>query len=52
VVLERILVRQAGVVTLAQARACGISADTVRRRVRAGDGANCTRASTWSAATG
>ncbi|TWF74505.1 very-short-patch-repair endonuclease [Pseudonocardia hierapolitana] len=35
-VLERVLVRQAGVVTLAQARACGISADTVRRRVRAG----------------
>jgi very-short-patch-repair endonuclease len=36
VVLERVLVRQAGVVTLAQAKACGISADTVRRRVRAG----------------
>jgi hypothetical protein len=36
VVLERVLVRQAGVVTLAQALACGISADTVRRRVRAG----------------
>lgn len=34
--MERVLVRQAGVVTLAQARACGISADTVRRRVRAG----------------
>jgi hypothetical protein len=36
VVLERVLVRQAGVVTLAQALACGISADTVRRRVRVG----------------
>jgi very-short-patch-repair endonuclease len=36
VILERILVRQAGVVTLAQALTCGISADTVRRRVRAG----------------
>jgi very-short-patch-repair endonuclease len=36
VVLERVLVRQAGVVTLAQARACGLSADSVRRRVRAG----------------
>jgi very-short-patch-repair endonuclease len=36
VVLERVLVRQAGVITLAQAVACGISADTVRRRVRAG----------------
>jgi very-short-patch-repair endonuclease len=36
VVLERVLVRQAGVVTLAQAHACGISADTDRRRVRAG----------------
>jgi very-short-patch-repair endonuclease len=36
VVLERVLVRQAGVITLAQARDCGISADTVRRRVRAG----------------
>ncbi len=34
--LERILVRQAGVITLAQAVACGISADAVRRRVRAG----------------
>lgn len=33
--LEQILVRQAGVVTLAQAMTCGISADTVRRRVRA-----------------
>jgi very-short-patch-repair endonuclease len=35
VILERILVRQAGVITLAQALTCGISADTVRRRVRA-----------------
>ncbi|MHA6620999.1 DUF559 domain-containing protein [Pseudonocardia sp. DLS-67] len=35
-VLERVLVLQAGVITLAQARACGLSADTVRRRVRAG----------------
>ncbi|TQM14442.1 type IV toxin-antitoxin system AbiEi family antitoxin domain-containing protein [Pseudonocardia kunmingensis] len=34
--LERVLVRQAGVVTRAQALACGLSADTVRRRVRAG----------------
>ncbi|OZM81213.1 type IV toxin-antitoxin system AbiEi family antitoxin domain-containing protein [Pseudonocardia sp. MH-G8] len=34
--LERVLVRQAGVVTLAQVLACGLSADTVRRRVRAG----------------
>jgi hypothetical protein len=36
VTLERILVRQAGVITLAQAVACGISGDAVRRRVRAG----------------
>jgi very-short-patch-repair endonuclease len=36
VILERVLVRQAGVITFAQALACGISADTVRRRVRAG----------------
>jgi very-short-patch-repair endonuclease len=32
--LERLLERQAGVVTLAQAMACGMSRDTVRRRVR------------------
>lgn len=34
--LERLLSRQAGVVTLAQAVSCGMSADTVRRRVGAG----------------
>ena len=34
VTLDRLLERQAGVVTLAQAVACGTSADTVRRRVR------------------
>ena len=34
--LERLLERQAGVVTLAQAMACGMSADTVRRRARDG----------------
>src|SRR5919108_3260594 len=34
--LEHLLSRQAGVVTLAQAVSCGMSADTVRRRVRAG----------------
>jgi very-short-patch-repair endonuclease len=34
--LERLLSRQAGVVTLAQALSCGMSADTVRRRVRTG----------------
>ncbi len=32
--LDRLLERQAGVVTLAQATACGMSPDTVRRRVR------------------
>jgi hypothetical protein len=36
VVLERILARQAGVITRAQALACGISADTTLRRVRSG----------------
>jgi hypothetical protein len=34
--LERLLERQAGVVTLAQAVACGLSPDTVRRRARDG----------------
>ena len=34
--LDRVLERQAGVVTLAQAVAAGLSADTVRRRVRDG----------------
>ena len=34
--LERLLERQAGVVSLAQATACGMSPDTVRRRVRDG----------------
>ncbi len=34
--LERLLERQAGVVTLAQAVTCGLSADTVRRRARDG----------------
>jgi very-short-patch-repair endonuclease len=34
--LERLLERQAGVVTLGQAVSCGLSADTVRRRVREG----------------
>jgi very-short-patch-repair endonuclease len=34
--LERLLERQAGVVTLAQAVAAGLSADTVRRRARDG----------------
>lgn len=34
--LERLLERQAGVVTLAQAMACGVGADTVRRRARDG----------------
>ena len=34
--LERLLERQAGVVTLAQAVNCGLSADTVRRRARDG----------------
>ena len=34
--LERLLERQAGVVTLAQAASCGMSPDTVRRRVRDG----------------
>jgi hypothetical protein len=33
---ERVLVQQAGIITRAQALACGVSADTVRRRVRAG----------------
>jgi very-short-patch-repair endonuclease len=32
--MERLLERQAGVVTLAQAAACGMSHDTVRRRAR------------------
>jgi putative AbiEi antitoxin of type IV toxin-antitoxin system len=36
VTLERLLERQAGVVTLGQAVACGLSPDTVRRRI--GDG--------------
>jgi very-short-patch-repair endonuclease len=36
VTLERLLERQAGVVTLGQAVACGLSPDTVRRRVREG----------------
>jgi very-short-patch-repair endonuclease len=34
--LDRLLERQAGVVTVAQAVACGLSADTVRRRAREG----------------
>src|SRR5690348_12675938 len=34
--LERLLERQAGVVTLRQAMGCGMSADTVRRRARDG----------------
>ena len=34
--LKRLLERQAGVVTLTQAVACGLSADTVRRRTRDG----------------
>ena len=34
--LEELLERQAGVVTLTQAVACGLSADTVRRRTRDG----------------
>jgi len=34
--LERLLERQAGVVTLQQAVSCGMSADTVRRRARDG----------------
>ena len=34
--LEKLLERQAGVVTLTQAVACGLSADTVRRRARDG----------------
>jgi hypothetical protein len=34
--LERLLERQAGVVTLAEAMSCGLSADTVRRRARDG----------------
>ena len=34
VTLDRLLERQAGVVTLAQAVACGMSRETVRRRVR------------------
>ena len=34
--LERLLERQAGVVTLRQAVSCGMSADTVRRRARDG----------------
>jgi hypothetical protein len=36
VTLVRLLERQAGVVTLGQAVACGLSPDTVRRRVRGG----------------
>ena len=34
--LEELLERQAGVVTLAQAMACGLSTDTVRRRTQDG----------------
>jgi hypothetical protein len=34
--LERLLERQAGVVTLGQAVECGLSADTVHRRTRDG----------------
>jgi hypothetical protein len=34
--LQHLLIRQAGVVTLAQARACGISAATVQRWARNG----------------
>jgi very-short-patch-repair endonuclease len=35
--LPQLLARQAGVLTLAQARGCGLSATTVHRRVRDGD---------------
>lgn len=34
--IERLLLRQAGVLTMAQAVSCGLSADTVQRRVRTG----------------
>lgn len=34
--IERLLLRQAGVLTIAQAVSCGVSADTVQRRVRTG----------------